>query len=209
MGTKSGPGATPASRQLGTNKGAAVTPLLAAGHPCRTNAAWAGGCYLRLSDGDLNPAPCFACHRTSHGSGKAAFLSLPVHSVCQKSTMELKQPHLAQREVGDYSGVTAGRTKPEHPAEFSSYIDTIILPLLPETKGPAQVSLPACRAHCHTALLLLSRVPEVASISVALTNGTRLPLVSFGSFPPSPAALLNSSIPSSLLDLPAERNSTS
>ena len=73
MSTKSGPRPTPASRQLGTNKGAAVTPLLAGGHLCKTNAAWAGGSYLRLSDGDPNRAPCFACHRTSHGLGKSCF----------------------------------------------------------------------------------------------------------------------------------------
>lgn len=73
MGTKSGPRPPPASHQLGTNKGAAVTPPRTGGHLCKTNAAWAGSSYLRLSAGDSNPDPCFACHRTPHGLGKSCF----------------------------------------------------------------------------------------------------------------------------------------
>lgn len=92
-GTKSGPRPMPAEdkgpcmafRQLRTNKGAAVT-LQLAGHLCKADAAWAGGFYLRLSNG--NPNHALIGTEPLVDSGNAASFSLPIQALISSTTGE-------------------------------------------------------------------------------------------------------------------------
>lgn len=97
MGIKPGPRPLPASLQLGTNKGAAVTPLLTGRHLCKTSAALSGRLLPEVEQCRAKSIPWLCLPQNLSSSQEELLCSLC--SVAQSSTVELTASGRGERSV--------------------------------------------------------------------------------------------------------------